>query len=58
MTLRSRETAATALSPAQVRRLRHRRDEFVLGFAVVLVTLAFVVAVGAAGLLAVYSALR
>jgi hypothetical protein len=58
MTLLSRRGAVPPVSSADVRRMQRRRDEFVLGFAVVLVTLAFVVAVGAAGLLAVYSALR
>lgn len=55
MTVRSSDIAASATSRARVRR---HHSEFFVVVSVVCATLAFVIAVGLIGLLAVHSALR
>lgn len=58
MTLLSRRSALPAASVRRVGRTPRRHQDFVTSCAIVLATLAFVVVVGVAGLLAVHAALH
>jgi hypothetical protein len=58
MTLLSRRSAVSAASVRRVSRSPRRHQDFLTNCRIVLATLAFVVLVGTAGLLAVHAALH